>query len=225
MNDLISSISSLTAYIKKFVDSSRGAPIPKEFSLIFSSDPVNGASNLSTGPNNAGSSFQVVLSQPLFIPKEAISAELRVTTFIGWWTILNIIYQFNDMFQFQILSGSSMGLYSVEVPPGIYSLNSLASAINIQLMNAYPTLPPNPLTFSADQSTQRVIIIFNIAACQVDFSITNSMRNIMGFDGLTSSIQILPQVNQDIIPDIVLFPGGSFVNQSVYANSTAKFNT
>ena len=130
----------------------------------------------------------------------------------------------NDTFQFVILSGANAGTYTIEVPAGIYSLNALASAINIQLLNTYPTLPPNPLTFTADSSTQRVIIIFNIANCQVDFNVPFSMRDIMGFTGNTS-VEILPQVNQDVVPDPTLFPTGSFINQAVYANQIAGFNT
>jgi hypothetical protein len=138
---------------------------------------------------------------------------------------LEFVYQFNDTFQFQILSGANAGTYSVEVPAGIYSLNTLANAINIQLLNEYPALPPNPLTFTADQSTQRVIIVFNIANCQVDFSIQYSMRDLLGYTGTASALEVLPQVNQDVIPDPGLFPSGSFVNQAVYANNTANFNT
>ncbi len=222
---LLNTMNSLNTSIKKLIDIHKPPPIMKEFTMTFSSDPLNGALNVSSAPNNAGSSFQVVLNQPLSIPKDAKSAELAVTTFYGWWTILNVVYQFNDTFQFQILSGANAGTYTVEVPAGIYSLNTLASAINIQLLNEYPSLPANPLTFTADQSTQRVIIVFNIANCQVDFAIPYTMRDLLGYTGATSALEVLPQVNQDIIPDPALFPSGSFVNQAVYANNVANFNT
>lgn len=221
--ELVNSIKNLTTYIQRLLD--KGAAIQKEFSITFSSDPLNGASLVSNAPNNAGSVFQASLSNPLTIPKEAKSAELTVTAFYGWWTLLNIIYQVNDSFQFTILSGAAQGTYLVKVPAGIYSLPTLANAINLQLLNTYPALAPNPIGFTADESTQRVIIVFNIANCQVDFNIPYTMRNMMGYTGSTSSLQVFVQTSQDIIPDPTLYPAGSFVNQSVYANNVATFNT
>ncbi len=197
----------------------------KQFSIIFSSDPANGASNISTGPSDAGSKFSVKLnSNPIQIPQQAKSCTLYVPTATFWWTMLNIVTGVNDTFSFAFLSGPNAGTYTVTVPQGIYNLTALASAINLQLLNVYPALPASPITFTADQSTQRVIVIFNLAFIQIDFSIANNMRDMLGFYG-TASLEF-PQnlVAQDFVPDPIAYPGGSFVNQAAYANQVANFN-
>jgi hypothetical protein len=201
--------------------------ITKQFSIIFSSDPRSGASQISTNPINAGSVFSVVLNNPISIPKEAKSAELLVTKFTGWWTILNITQDFNDTFQFSFTSSSphynNGNKYIIKVPQGIYSLPSLANAINLQMASLFPSLPANPITFNADQSTQRVIVVFNIAYMQIEFNIASTMRYLLGFYGDSSSIQVA--VSQDIVPNPATFPNGSTVNLVVYANQVANFNT
>ncbi len=98
---LLNPLNSLNTSIKKLIDIHKPPPIMKEFSMTFSSDPLNGAVNISSAPNNAGSSFQVVLNQPLSIPKDAKSAELAVTTFYGWWTILNLSINLMIRFNFR----------------------------------------------------------------------------------------------------------------------------
>ena len=223
---LISSVNNMTSYLKKFIDTFRPPPVEKQFTITFSSDTANGATNVSASPNNAGSAFQVVLSNPIAIPKDAKSAELAVSTFYGYWTIQNIKYNENDMFKFVINAGSvDAGIYEVQVPAGIYSLPSLSNAIYRQLFNKYPALPVsfNPITFASDESTQRVVIIFNQDGVQVDFTIANSMRYIMGFYGDTTSLQVFvpSENNQDTVP----YNSFSVSGQSVYANQVANFNT
>ena len=197
----------------------------KQFSNIYSSDSANGAYNISSGSSDAGSRFSIILhSDPLQIPKEAKSCILFVPTATFWWTMLNIVTGVNDTFSFSILSGVNAGTYTVTIPQGIYALTSLANAINLQLLNVYPALPSNPITFSADNSTQRVVFVFNIANVQVDFTIEHKMRDMLGFYGLGSLEFPTNLVTQNYVPDPVAYPTGSFVNQAVYANQIAKFN-
>ena len=193
----------------------------KQFSIIFSSDPGSGAQNISNEPNNAGSIFSVQLNQnAIHIPKEVKGCMIFCPTATFWWTILNIVTGVNDTFSFSILTGPNAGTYTISIPQGIYNLTSLANAINIQLLNVYPSLPASPISFNADQSTQRVILIFNIADVQVDFTVAHNMRT--GTNSLEFPTNL---VAQDIIPDPVAYPMGSFVNQAVYANQVANFNT
>jgi hypothetical protein len=168
---LISSVNNMTSYVEKFIDTFKPAPVEKQ-STIFFSDTANVASNVSASPNNTGSTFQLVPSNPIAIPKDAKSAELAVLTFYSYWTIQNINYNENDMFKFVINVGSPNAVtYEVQVPAGIYSLPSLSSSIYRQLFNKYPALPAsfNPITFVSDDSTQRVVIIFNQDGVQVDY--------------------------------------------------------
>lgn len=199
----------------------------KQFSIIFSSDPLNGAANISAGPNDAGSRFSVTLrSNPIQIPVKAKSCTLFVPTATFWWTMLNIVTGVNDTFAFIFKSGPNAGIQKqVSVPQGIYNLTSLSSAINLQLLNVYPTLPSNPITFTADQSTQRVILVFNFDFIQVDFTVAHNMQKMLGFYGTTSLEFPQNLTLQDFVPDPNVYPGGSFVNQAVYANQVANFNT
>ena len=177
----------------------------KQYSIIFSSDPVNGAFNIPTAPNNAGSSFSVVLgSNPIVIPKEATSCTLWCPQAVFcWWTMLNIVTGKNDGFSFTITSGAAAGTYSITIPQGIYNLTALSNAINIQLLNTYSALPANPITFAADQATQRVVLIFNLANIQVDFTIANSMRDILGFYG-TASLEFPFNTNARLCSSITI---------------------
>ena len=80
--------------------------ITKQFSIIFSSDPLSGASNISTSDVNAGSIFTTTLNNPISIPKEAKSAELMVSRANVWWTILNVVKGVNDTFVFRFTAQS-----------------------------------------------------------------------------------------------------------------------
>ena len=129
--------------------------ITRQFSMLFSSDPVSGAINISNSTIDAGSRFTLNLPYPISIPVMAKSCELFATEFLGWWTMLNIFQGVNDTFVFSI-SGQT---FTCVIPAGIYNLANLASAINraySNLTSPAPTLP-FPINFLSDDSTQRVV--------------------------------------------------------------------
>ena len=69
--------------------------VKKQRSMFFSSDPRNGAKNVS----NDGSSFTVALNSPLSIPKGAVMCELGVSQASIWNTSPNISPSFeNNLF-------------------------------------------------------------------------------------------------------------------------------
>jgi len=106
--------------------------ITRQFSMLFSSDPVSGAINISNSPIDAGSRFTLNLPYPISIPAMAKSCELFATEFLGWLTMLNIFQGVNDTFVFSI-SGQT---FICVIPAGIYNLANLASAINSPLVSA-----------------------------------------------------------------------------------------
>ena len=66
--------------------------IPQEISMIISSDPLNGASNMSSD----GSSFSVLLQDGLKIPKNAVNVNISVQESSIWWVMNNIVKGVND---------------------------------------------------------------------------------------------------------------------------------
>ena len=200
--------------------------ITRQFSMVFSSDTTTGAYNVSAGNLNAGSEFSVNLPQPISIPVKAKSCEISVSEFIGWWTMYNIFQDVNDTFKFTMPISGINTIYTLVIPPGIYDLSTLGNAIARGYYNQSPApiLGSFPLQFLSDVSTQRVVIAFIIDGVSVDFTVEHNMRNILGFYGSSSVWSAYGQYNQDIIPDPAIYPDGSTIGLSVYANQIASFN-
>jgi hypothetical protein len=214
-----------------YYKTSSGTVIPpqnimRQFSMVFSSDPATGAINISNSSLDAGSRFSVNLPYPISIPVHAKACELHVSEFLGWWTMLNIFLNINDTFILYI-SGQQ---YKCIIPPGIYNLSNLSAAIARSYSNIItdpsanpPTVAPTipfPITFLSDDSTQRVILLFTIANVYVDFTVSRSMRNILGFYGSNNVYVKNGADPQDFVPA----NQASFINQSIIANQVAQFN-
>lgn len=147
--------------------------IQKSLSYFFSSDPANGAQNVSTD----GSEFTVNLNTPLSLPRDAISATLEITQASIWNTSPNISPQFlNNLLRFQ----TAGVFYTITFPEGLYSLKGLENFIGLQLTNLQ--LSPALFVISGDESTQRTVITFENAGDQIDFTIANSIREVLGFN-------------------------------------------
>ena len=160
--------------------------VNRELSLLFSSDPNNGSQNLSVD----GSSFDVVLSSPLQIPRAAVSCTLSVIQARVWNTSPNISPDFNNnIFNFTTNNSGSPVTYNVVFPSGLYSL----SGFNGFLSNFFTNnlLPANLIVVNADESTNQSILTFLVANDTVDFSVANSCKDILGFDP-----SVVPSVNR-----------------------------
>ena len=68
--------------------------VPEEISLLVSSDPAQGASNVSQD----GSSFEIQLDDPIVIPRDALNVTVSVEEASVWWVVPNIISDENDTF-------------------------------------------------------------------------------------------------------------------------------
>ena len=146
--------------------------IPQSMSFFFSSDPENKAQTVSAG----GSQFTVVLDRPLALPKNAVNATLSIIQSSIWNTSPNVSPSFtNNIFRFR----TSGNYYTITFPEGLYSLNGFGSFLAIQFANLQ--LPSNLFVISGDESTQRTIITFLNAGDLVDFTVANSVREILGF--------------------------------------------
>tara|TARA_R110000822_G_scaffold56916_6_gene143551 strand:+ start:841 stop:1695 length:855 start_codon:yes stop_codon:yes gene_type:complete len=162
--------------------------IPDEISLLVSSDPLEGAVNISSD----GSQFEIQLDTAIEIPKDALNVQVSVEEATIWWVVPNIITGVNDTFY--IFGDDNQAipvpqLFTVVIPQGLYDLtglnNSLLSgleALGARTISGTTVLPLINLT--ADNATQKVIIRFNYTNVYVDFTQINTPREIIGFDAL-----------------------------------------
>lgn len=168
-----------------------------EESYFFSSDAQNGAQNKSPD----GSLFNVQLYSPISIPKEAIYCTLEVTSATIWNVSPNISSSIGNNKLY--LYHETMG-YVITIPDGLYGVVELAARVQREIVER--DLPANLLVFTADDSTQKIVISFNYANTWIDFSLPNSCRDVLGFDA--RKVPLTPQA----------------ANHSETGDVTAEFN-
>jgi hypothetical protein len=154
--------------------------VPEEVSFIISSNPDNGASNVSSD----GHYFEVNLEDALQIPKSAMNVNLSVQESTVWWTIPNIVTGQNDKFYITGPNKSDVSTnFVITIPQGLYDLTGLNQAIQRELETANAKISPDPLvSLTGDESTQKVEIRFNYTATSVDFTQLQTFREIIGFN-------------------------------------------
>jgi hypothetical protein len=150
--------------------------LEKSLSYIFNSDPASGAQNVSAD----GSVFQVSLNTPISIPKSAIDCSAGVIQAAIWSTSPNIAADFkNNQFEFTTTAAPA-GTYTLTIPDGLYSVAGLNSYFSSQFTNL--GLPSNLITLSGDSATQKSILTFSVSGDSIDFTIANSVREVLGFN-------------------------------------------
>ena len=157
-----------------------GMMIPEEISMIVSSDPAAGAINRSPD----GSYFEIQLQDGLQLPKDALNVNIAVEEATIWWVIPNIITGENDTLY---ITGPDVSdvvqNYTVVIPQGLYDLSGLNQAVLRELENLGAKINPDPLiTMTPDEPTQKVEMRFNYATVEVDFTQTDTPREILGFN-------------------------------------------
>ena len=173
--------------------------LQKEVNFIVSSDPINGAINISSD----GSSFGVALDQPLVIPDNAENITLQVYTATIWWTVPNIITGVNDKIRIEEPGVNGGVLFDVFIPQGLYDLVGLSAAIEREVVDAGYTA--GIFTFAGDTATQKVVITFNVASTRIDFSVAGTFRDILGY-------------NSQILSNLLV------VGKTFLADNVARFN-
>jgi hypothetical protein len=158
----------------------------QEISMIVSSDPSQGASNVSQD----GSSFQINLdADGLQIPKEANNCQVRVDQASVWWSIPNIITGQNDKLYItapNVLDQSTN--YVITISQGLYDLPMLNLTIQRELQNQQAKISPKPvISLVADDATQKVGILRNYTDISIDFTQLDTFRQILGFNSQTIS--------------------------------------
>ena len=123
-------------------------------SYIFSSAPENGAKNRSA----TGDSFQVQLSQPITLPREAQNATLEVVQADIWNTVPNIsLLKGNNKFRFSV--GEIVSLETITMQDGLYSVGALNSFLSRELVGL--GYPADLINLVGDGATQKIIITFS----------------------------------------------------------------
>jgi len=174
--------------------------VPEEISLLVSSDPLAGATNI----NATGSQFTVLLEEGIKVPSDALNVNLRLEEATVWWVTPNISASLGNN-KLYITEGATP--YVITIPDGLYDVIDLNTAIARELETAGATVSPQPLiVISADDATQKVIMDFEYNNVSVDFTQTDTFREILGFDS-----QVLGP-----------YPTAPI---SILADNTAAFNT
>ena len=156
-------------------------------SYIFSSDPENGAQNLSAD----GDSFTVNLNDPITIPMNAINATIECVNAAIWFVQPNISEEIGNN---HLTFDHNATTYPLVIPDGLYSMDDLNAYLSRQFLAQAPQLPDDLFTFVGDGSTQRTILTFNYVGTQIDFqTVPNSVNTLLGFAPLQYP-QFVPSV-------------------------------
>ena len=161
--------------------------VPEEISLLVSSDPTQGATNV----NKDGNAFEIQLDEAIEVPKEALNVNVSVEEATVWWVVPNIITGENDTFYiFGDLQAGGTQLFVVQIEQGLYDLTGLNNSVQsgLEAQGARTTdAGGNPLpliSLAPDDATQKVLLRFNYTNVYVDFQPNNTPVEILGFDQL-----------------------------------------
>jgi hypothetical protein len=196
----------------------------REFSFIATSE---GLTNVTAD----GSRFQInLLNESIRIPSDAHNINLCIDNASLWWISPNI-YE-SGINQNNLLYVTAPDILDVNqtvqlaIPQGLYDIDTLSNAINVQLENSGFKFSPDPvLTLEADNATQKTIIRFNYINMSIDFTQPNTLRNILGFN--STILQNLLNVPQNFIsPNTALFSViDSFYINTDFITSGLRVNT
>lgn len=168
--------------------------IPHEISMIISSDPENGATNL----QDNGSYFEVKLEEGIRISREALNVSIKVEEASIWWTIPNVETGKNDILHVTGPNTSDViTTFDITIPQGLYDLNLLNLTIERQLKDAGAKTSPNSLiTLLNNNSTQKVELDCNYSSVSIDFTHNDSISHLLGFEKqiYNASVNIAPNI-------------------------------
>jgi hypothetical protein len=167
--------------------------------LLLSSDTESGAFNVDTG----NSKFDINFDQPIVVPSNAKNITVAVVNSSLWYTSSNISSTLaNNKFYLDVDTDQ---VYTVTLANGLYDLSSFAHAVNVSLVNQ--GLASDIITFTADNSTQKVVINFSVAGLRIDFTGANNCREVLGFNSAVNPVAYTTAVT------------------SIYGDSEALFNS
>jgi len=171
----------------------------KDITLIFSSNPVNGALNLT--PN--GDRYNTVLYNPISVPRSAKYCIMQVIQSNIWWVVPNLSPVLNnDVFVFF----DGVSTQTITIPLGLYDLGGIYSALQV----ASDNIPAahkffDMFIFAGNQATQKVEITLLLPGLSINWALS-TVRVLMGFD----ASQVFTS---------------TFSGQTIVGNNPAAFNS
>jgi hypothetical protein len=162
--------------------------VPEELNFIVTSDPAQGAKNVSKN----GSRFTVKLEEAIEIPRNAMNVNLSVPEATIWWTVPNIITGEND--RLYVTGPTQANPAAIQssvliIPLGLYDASGLNESVQKLLENAgyqttdgVPAISKPIFTFTTDEATSRIIVRFEYPTVSIDFTPIDTPRDILGFN-------------------------------------------
>ena len=159
------------------------AIVQEELTLLLSSSELNGAQ----GKSADGSEFYIQLDNntALNIPDSALNINVSVEDADVWWTVPNISPEKNNNKLY--ITGPDVSdvvqNFVITIPKGLYDVSSLSESVQRELENSNAKVDPEPLiTLYGDPSTQRVELRLAYDTVSIDFTQSDTPRDILGFN-------------------------------------------
>ena len=195
--------------------------INKTETLLVSSDPENGARNISSD----GSYFEIQLDEPLEIPGNAANVTIEVADATVWWVVPNIVAGNNMMYITGPDINDIVQDYILTIDSGLYDLSRLNLTILSKLESAGAKVEPTPLiTLSPDSATQRVVLRSHYPTVSIDFTKTDTPREILGFDSQVLGPYAITPVNILADKSAAFNQVNSFLLHSDLTNTGMRIN-
>jgi hypothetical protein len=178
----------------------------KEFSFIATNE---GLPTYAITDNN--SRFNINMrNESIDIPENANNITLSVEQASIWWISPNIFSsgtsQNNLLYITAPKPDNINQTVTLQIPQGLYDVDSLSNTITTLLENAGFKISPDPvLSVESDNSTQKIILRFNYANMIIDFTQNNTLRTVLGYDSI-------------VLSNLATFP------QNYFAQNTAQFS-
>lgn len=152
--------------------------ISKEFDLLVTSDPSQGALNVLEG----GGEFSVRLLSPIDIPDDARNVKLQASQVLVWNNFVNIKTGINDKIQIYGPDKDDVDtMFDITIQQGSYDLSTISNDILAELSVKGAKVEPTPLlSFQADIATGKVEITFNYSSVYIEMRGWNTFHQILG---------------------------------------------
>lgn len=128
-----------------------------------------------------GSQFRVYFDNAISIPPEALYCYVTVPEATIWNVVYNVVAGVNDTFYVEYDDGILVVNTTITIIPGLYDVDHLNSAL-LRELNNNVTVPSDLFLILPDTASNRAVIQFNYSGTQLDFTQSNTMREILGFE-------------------------------------------
>lgn len=200
----------------------------KKLTFLFDSNPRTGATNV----NSLGSRFQVNFDTPLKIPQNATNISVVTKQVTIWFVTPNITFK-NNHFDL-IYKGDRI---AISLPVGLYNPHTLSlkiqQEIQLEANKLMIEVPFDIIELLTDSAESKIIMKFNHYETDVDFTVTNSIAGLLGFDNkyITGYINNVPPSGGPIpfyekgdnvasfnVTDYFLLKCSSLISKGLYIN-------